>query len=80
MEFGRKEALQYLEELRIAEKEARSNAASWSFKFAMQNILYNLNFIADCLAFPVNKKAHDNLFSHKSKQPYYRRHAKGWNK
>ena len=83
MQFGRKEALEYLAELDRALEQSRQISTVWRAKYAMENLNQparsTLLALASSLSAYWSQMPTDTV-THKSKQPYYRRHAKGWNK
>lgn len=83
MGFGRKEALGFLVELETRRKQSQTNAAIWGLKFLAENYSHSsLKYavaLASCLNLHASTLPKEDV-SHSSKQPYYRRHAKGWNK
>ena len=83
MMFGRKEALEFLVELDRKHEQMRRVSAVWTMQYAMENLSQpienTLLALANSLKASWAQMPTDTV-THKSKQPYYRRHAKGWNK
>ena len=83
LKFGRKEALQFLAELDKKHEQMRRVSAIWAMKYAMENLSHpienTLLALANSLKASWAQMPTDTV-THKSKQPYCRRHAKGWNK
>lgn len=83
MMFGRKEALEYLAELDKTQKQMKRVSAIWTIQYAMENlsqpVIGALLELANSLK-TLSQQMPVDYEAHKEKQPYYRRHAKGWNK
>ena len=83
MEFGRKEALEFLAELDRKHEQMRRVSAIWTMQYAMENLSQQIGNTLLALANSLKAswaQMPTDTVAHKSKQPYYRRHAKGWNK
>ena len=84
MMFGRAEALEYLAELDRRHEQMKRISAAWNMHCAMENSRYRIRRAIAELAASLNTVQAPvqlpNFTAHQEKQPYYRRHAKGWNK
>ncbi len=84
MKFGRAEALEYLAELDKRHEQMKRVSAAWNMHCAMENSRYRIRKAIAELAASLNTVQAPmqlpNFIAHQAKQPYYRRHAKGWNK
>ena len=82
--FGRAEALEYLAELDRRHEQMKRISAAWNMHCAMENSRYRIRRAIAELAASLNTVQAPvqlpNFTAHQEKQPYYRRHAKGWNK
>ena len=82
--FGRAEALEYLAELDRRHEQMKRISAAWNMHCAMENSRYRIRRAIAELAASLNTVQAPvqlpNFIAHQEKQPYYRRHAKGWNK
>ena len=84
MKFGSAEALEYLAELDRGHEQMKRVSAAWRNYCAMENSRYRIRKAIAELAASLNTVQAPmqlpNFTAHQEKQPYYRRHAKGWNK
>ena len=84
MRVGSAEALEYLAELDKRHEQMKRVSAAWRNYCAMENSRYRIRKAIAELAASLNTVQAPmqlpNFTAHQEKQPYYRRHAKGWNK